>query len=147
MNLSKHLTLEKAVFSETAIRKGISNQPTNEHLENLKFLGTYVDTIKEKFPDVTFNSIYRSKELNKAIGGSLKSFHSQGAAVDMNAKDKKAVFDWIRLNMDFTELIYEFGDNIQPAWVHFAIIKNRTKEKEILKAISKGGKTTYVPFV
>jgi len=146
MNLSKHLTLEQAVFSETAVRKGINNAPTNEHLENLKFLGLYVDKIKDRFPDVTFNSVYRSKALNKAIGGSLKSFHSQGSAVDMNCSNKKALFDWIRSNMDFTELIYEFGNDIQPAWVHFAIVKNRTKEKEILKAVSKGGKTTYIPF-
>jgi hypothetical protein len=146
MQLSNTLTLAEATFSETAVRKGIDNSPTAEHLENLKYLGQYLDKIEAAFPDLKYNSVYRSKKLNTAIGGSLSSFHSKGCAVDLNTKDKAKLFHWIRANIPFTELIWEFGDNIQPAWIHYAIAKGRENEKEVLRAVSVNKKTTYQKF-
>lgn len=146
MNLSNTLTLEEAIFSETAVRKGIDNSPTPEHLENLKYLGLSLDKIKAAFPDLKYNSIYRSKKLNTAIGGSLTSFHSKGGAGDLSSSDKAKLFYWIKENIPFTELIWEFGDNNQPAWVHFAIVKGRENEKEILRAKSVNKRTVYEKF-
>lgn len=146
MNLSKTLTFAEAIFSETAVRKGIDNSPTPTHLENLKYLGLSLDKIEAAFPDLKYNSIYRSKKLNTAIGGSLTSFHSQGCAADLSCSNKANLFNWIKNNIPFTELIWEFGDANQPAWVHFAIVKGRENEKEILRAISENKRTKYIPF-
>jgi zinc D-Ala-D-Ala carboxypeptidase len=146
MNLSKTLTLAEAIFSETAVRKGIDNSPTAEHLENLKYLGLALDKIEAAFPDLKYNSVYRSKKLNTAIGGSLSSFHSKGCAADFNCSNKANLFHWIKNNIPFTELIWEFGDNNQPAWVHFAIVKGRENERELLRAVSENKRTKYLPF-
>lgn len=146
MNLSKTLTLEEAIFSDTAVRKGIDNSPTAEHLENLKYLGLALDQIEAAFPDLKYNSVYRSKKLNTAIGGSLTSFHSKGCAADLSCKDKAKLFHWIKNNIPFTELIWEFGDNNQPAWVHFGIVKGREHEKEVLRAKSANKRTVYEKF-
>lgn len=146
MKLSNFLTYERATYSETAIRKGIKNEPTPAHLENLKYLGAQLDKIFEVFPDLKVNSVYRGKALNTAIGGSLKSFHCSGCAADIETKNNAALFNWIRANMQFTELIWEFGDDKQPAWIHLGIVKGRENEREVLKAVSINKRTTYQVF-
>ena len=149
MQLSKNLTLAEMLNSSEAKRRGIENKPTSEHLENMKYLAEKVfQPIREHFgAPIHISSGYRSKELNIAIKGSLSSFHSKGQAIDIDndntAITNKEIFDYIRLNLPFTELIWEFGDLNNPSWVHVAIVKGREKEKEILKATKEKGKTVY----
>ena len=154
MQLSKHLSLAEVTRSETAKRKGVSNMPTPEHLENFKLLAeTIFEPIREHFKvPIHLSSGYRSKELNKAIGGSLTSQHCTGEAIDIDMDGSasgvtnKQVFDYIKNNLSFDQLIFEFGTNANPDWVHVSYESTGKQRKQVLKAIKRGGKTSYVPY-
>lgn len=150
MQLSKHLSLAEVTRSETAKRKGVSNMPTPEHLENFKLLAEKVfEPIREHFKvPIHISSGYRSKELNKAIGGSSSSQHLLGQAIDIdmdgtpNGVTNKMIFDFIMKNLNFDQLINEFDYS----WVHVSYNSNGKQRKQVLKAIKQGGKTSYVPY-
>jgi zinc D-Ala-D-Ala carboxypeptidase len=154
MKLSEHLDLSEVVRSESAKRKGISNMPTPEHIANFKILAEKVfEPIREHFRcPIHISSGYRSKELNAAIGGSLTSQHCSGEAIDIdmdgtpNGVTNRMVFDYIKDNLEFDQLIYEFGDSNNPDWVHVSYETTGNQRKQILKAIRVNGKTTYSPY-
>lgn len=155
MQLSKHLSLVEVTRSETAKRKGISNQPIPQHLENFKKLAENVfEPIREHFGvPIHISSGYRSKELNSAIGGSLTSQHCSGEAIDIDMDGSADgvsnvdVFNYIKENINFDQLIWEFGDNSSPDWVHVSFSASGKQRKQILKAIKTNGKTSYQPYV
>jgi hypothetical protein len=154
MQISKHLSLAEVSRSETAKRKGINNTPSGEHLANFKLLAENIfEPIREHFGvPINISSGYRSKELNTAIGGSLTSQHCQGEAIDIdmdgstNGVTNKMVFDYIKDNLNFDQLIYEFGTDKNPDWVHVSYESSGKQRKQILKAVKSGGKTSYVPY-
>ena len=149
MRLSKNLTLAEVTKSATAIRKGISNEPTIEHLENLKAVAENIfQPLRDKFAvPIAITSGYRSADLNKAIGGSSTSQHCKGQALDIDADvygglTNKEIFDYIKDSLDFDQLIWEFGTKNNPSWVHCSFISNGNR-RQILRAIKKNGKTSY----
>ena len=152
MQLSTNLSLAEVTRSETAKRKGISNMPTPEHIENFKKLAANIfQPIREHFgKPILISSGYRSAELNKAIGGSLSSQHSSGEAIDidMDGTDitNKQIFDYIKDNLTFDQMIWEFGTDANPDWVHVSFAANRSQRKQILVAKKVNGKTTYIPY-
>lgn len=152
MQLSKNLTLAEVMRSETAKRKGISNMPTPEHIENFKLLAERVfQPIREHFgKPIIISSGYRSKELNTAIGGALSSQHCQGEAIDidMDGTDitNAQVFNYIKDNLEFDQLIWEFGTDTNPDWVHVSYESTGKQRKQILRAVKKGGATSYKPY-
>jgi hypothetical protein len=154
MKLSEHLDLSEVIRSESAKRKGISNMPTPEHIENFKLLAEKVfQPIREHFRcPIHISSGYRSKELNQAVGGSLTSQHCQGEAIDIdmdgtpNGVTNRMVFDFIKDNLEFDQLIYEFGDKQNPDWVHVSYESTGKQRKQILKAVRTNGKTSYLPY-
>ena len=161
MQLSKNLALSEVTRSETAKRKGISNMPTPEHIENFKKLAEKVfQPIREHFGvPIRISSGYRSEALNKAIGGAGKmvngkyvpsSQHCTGEAIDIDMDGtsitNKQVFDYIKDNLDFDQLIYEFGTSTNPDWVHVSYESTGKQRKQVLKAVKQGSKTTYVPY-
>ena len=155
MKLSEHLDLSEVTRSETAKRKGISNMPTPEHLENFKKLAENIfEPIRKHFGvPIHISSGYRSKALNTAIGGSLTSQHCSGEAIDIdmdgssNGVTNKMVFDFIKANLNFDQLIWEFGTKDAPNWVHVSFETNGKQRKQILTAFKNGGKTAYKPYV
>jgi hypothetical protein len=152
MQLSTNLSLAEVTRSETAKRRGISNMPTAEHIENFKKLALNIfQPIREHFgKPIIISSGYRSAELNKAIGGSLSSQHSSGEAIDidMDGTDitNKQIFDYIKDNLNFDQMIWEFGTDTNPDWVHVSFAANRSQRKQILVAKKVNGKTTYTPY-
>ena len=154
MKLSEHLSLSEVVRSESAKRRGISNMPTEAHIANFKLLAEKVfQPIREHFRcPIHISSGYRSKELNAAIGGSLTSQHCQGEAIDIdmdgtpNGVTNRMVFDYIKDNLEFDQLIYEFGDSNNPDWVHVSYESTGKQRKQILKAIRVNGKTSYTNY-
>ena len=154
MKLSLHLDLSEVVRSESAKRKGISNMPTPEHIANFKILAEKVfEPIREHFRcPIHISSGYRSKELNAAIGGSLTSQHCSGEAIDIdmdgtpNGVTNRMVFDYIKDNLEFDQLIYEFGDSNNPDWVHVSYETTGKQRKQILKASRVNGKTSYTNY-
>jgi hypothetical protein len=153
MQLSTNLSLAEVTRSETAKRRGISNMPTPEHIENFKKLAVNIfQPIREHFgKPIIISSGYRSAELNKAIGGSLSSQHCSGEAIDidMDGTDitNKQIFDFIKDNLTFDQMIAEFPKQGNPDWVHVSFASNRSQRKQILVAKKVNGKTTYTPYV
>ena len=149
MQLSEHLSLAEVTRSDMAKRRGISNMPTPEHLENFKKLAENIfEPIRKHFGVPIFvSSGYRSKALNTAIGGSLSSQHCLGQALDLdmdgtkNGVTNKMVFEYIKANLNFDQLINEFNYS----WVHVSYNPKGKQRKQILDAVKVGGKTSYVP--
>lgn len=147
MKLSNNLSLSEVTRSAKAKKLGISNNPTEQHLNNLKDIAINIfQVVRDYFGVPIFiSSGYRSKELNKNIkGASLTSHHAVGMALDLDADvfggvTNKEIFDYIRKNLEFTQLIWEYGTDENPAWVHVSYDKNNLK-KQILKATKDGYK-------
>ena len=145
MKLSEHLDLSEIIRSDSAKRNGISNMPTPDHIENFKILATKVfEPIREHFGvPIRISSGYRSAELNKCIGGSATSQHSTGEAIDIDQDGttitNKQVFDYIKDNLAFDQLINEFNY----AWVHVSYKANGKQRGEILEAYKEGKITKY----
>ena len=152
MQLSKNLALAEVTRSETAKRKGISNMPTPEHIENFKLLAEKVfQPIRDHFGvPICISSGYRSAALNKAIGGASSSQHCSGEAIDIDMDGTTVtnaqIFNFIKDNLEFDQMIWEFGTDTNPDWVHVSYESTGKQRKQILKAKKSGGKTTYVPF-
>lgn len=155
MRISTHLDLVEVTRSETAKRNGISNEPTPEHLENFKKLAENIfEPIRNHFGvPINISSGYRSIALNKFIKGSTTSQHCTGEAIDIDMDGSssdvtnKMVFDFIKNKLNFDQLIWEFGTKDKPDWVHVSYESNGKQRKQILKAIKKGSKTIYQPYV
>jgi hypothetical protein len=151
MRISKHLSLAEVTRSETAKRRGINNIPTAEHLENFKLLAEKVfEPIREHFGvPIHISSGYRSQALNKAIKGSASSQHCKGEAIDIdmdgssNGVTNKMVFDFIVANLEWDQIIHEFGTDSNPDWVHVSYTKGKNR-KQKLKAVRTNGKTSYI---
>jgi zinc D-Ala-D-Ala carboxypeptidase len=145
VKLSEHLELSEVTRSESAKRNGISNMPTPEHIENFKILAAKVfEPIREHFGvPIRISSGYRSKELNKCVGGSSTSQHSSGEAIDIDQDyttiTNKQVFEYIRDNLTFDQLINEFNY----AWVHVSYKANGKQRGEVLEAYKVGKVTKY----
>jgi hypothetical protein len=152
MQLSKNLALAEVTRSETAKRKGISNMPTPEHLENFKKLAENIfQPIREHFgKPIHISSGYRSKALNTAVGGSLSSQHCTGEAIDIDMDGTEItnaqIFHFIKDNLNFDQMIWEFGTDENPDWVHVSYESTGKQRKQILVAKRVGGKTVYVPY-
>ena len=151
MKISPHLSLAELTRSQTAKRNGIDNTPTAEHLENFKILAEKVfEPIREHFKTPIFiSSGYRSKELNDFINGSPNSQHCKGQAIDIDMDGgngevtNRMIFDFIKNKLDFDQLIWEFGTDFNPDWVHVSYVKTGNR-KQKLKAVRAGGKTSYI---
>ena len=150
MKLSTHLDLSEVIRSDSAKRNGISNMPTPEHIENFKLLAEKIfEPVREHFGvPIRISSGYRSKELNAKIGGSATSQHCKGQAVDIDmdgtSLTNKQIFDYIKDNLPFDQLIWEFGNEDNPDWVHVSYVPNG--RKQILKAFKMNGATKYFPY-
>jgi uncharacterized protein YcbK (DUF882 family) len=138
MKLSKHLTLAEAIKSNTAIRKKIDNTPTPEHLENLKLVAEKIfEPIREYFNvPIGVSSMYRSFDLNKSVKGSKTSQHCKGEAIDIDADiyggvTNSEIFNYVLGHLHFDQLIWEFGDEENPAWVHISY-KKENNRKQVL---------------
>jgi hypothetical protein len=154
MQLSEHLSVAEYIKSDTAKRKGISNSMTAAHTENAKVLAAKVfEPIRLHFGKAIFvSSGYRSEALNSAIGGSSSSQHCSAEAIDLDQDDRgtgvtnRMVFDFIKDNLDFDQLIFELGDEQNPDWVHVSYKVSGTQRKQILRAYREGGATKYKPY-
>ena len=149
--LSKHVSLHEGVYSRTAERLGLKNDPTDEHLLNMITISEKVFEplrVHVKGP-IKINSFYRGPELNKAIGGSSKSQHCNGQAIDIDDTFGYAtnaeMYEWIKENLNFDQMIWEFGTDDNPNWVHVSYVSNDKNRNRCLKAYKdENNKTKYM---
>jgi hypothetical protein len=149
--VSKYVSLKEVTRSNTALRKGIDNTPTFEQLERIKTLAKAVfDPLREWVGGaVKINSGFRSRALNMAIGGSSTSQHcaNNGAAFDIDDtfghKTNAEMFNYIKDNLDFDQMIWEFGTDENPDWVHVSYVSSKHNRKQILRAKKNSKNKTY----
>ena len=151
MKLSKNLSLAEVTKSTTAKRLGIDNTPDDWTTENLRKVAEHIfQPLRNAFGcPIYVSSGYRSAELNTAIGGSRRSQHVEGRALDLDADvygrcTNSQIFEWIRENLEFDQLVWEFGDTDNPDWVHVSFVYDGNNRKRCLKACRDDeGKTYY----
>ena len=154
MKISQHVSYNEATKSATAERKGMYNTPNASELERMKTLSEKIfEPVREALGNkpLRITSFFRSIALNRLIGGgSSTSQHCKGQAMDIDADgshtSNKAVFMYIVENLSFDQLIWEFGDNLDPDWIHVSYVSEEENRGEILKAVRMGGKTKYINY-
>tara|TARA_R110002012_G_scaffold77863_3_gene198578 strand:- start:9504 stop:9971 length:468 start_codon:yes stop_codon:yes gene_type:complete len=146
MRLSKNFTLSEFTRSNTANRKGIPNQPSEEHLHNiLDLTANVLQPIRDGLGAIRISSGYRSPRLNRSIGGSKKSQHCKGQAADLQywkegRMDNKAMYDWIlKSELEFDQLINEFDYS----WLHISFKKEGNRNQVLEAYKDKDGDTAY----
>jgi len=149
VRLSQNFTIQEYIKSQTALRQGIDNTPTEEHMGNATALfRNVVQKVRDQFGVTVINSGYRGEALNKAVGGSSTSQHCKGEAVDIECPGTPNydVAKWIEDNLDFDQLILEFYTPGVPdsGWVHVSY-KSEGNRKSVLTAMKENGKTVYKP--
>ena len=155
--ISDHISYQEATKSNTAIRNGIRNKPNAEQLGNMQRLAEAIfEPLRKHFGvPIRVNSFFRSKKLNTAVGGSKTSSHTKGQAIDIDdvlgGVTNAMMFHYIKEHIDFDQLIWEFGDNKNPDWVHVSYVSQFQNRRQVLRAIrftDRGGKkrTKYVPY-
>lgn len=149
MRISKHISYKEATRSDTAVRLGIDNTPGEYELQNMQLLAEKVfEPLREYFGVPIFvSSFYRSDELNKAVNGSSRSQHREGRAMDLDdvlgGVTNAQIFGYIRDNLDYDNLIWEYGDDENPDWVHVSYVSEDQNRKQVLRATRRKGKTIY----
>ena len=147
--ISKHISDKESVYSRTALRRGIDNTPTEDHKKNMIKLAEEVFEPLRAYVGgpIKINSFYRSPKLNKAIGGSSKSQHCNGQAMDIDdtygRMTNAEMFKFIRENLDYDQMIWEFGSDDNPDWVHVSYVNKEDNRQRFLLAYKNEGKTKY----
>lgn len=154
-NISKNISYNEAVYSDTAKRKGIKNEPTKCQLENMKKLAEMVfEPLRiQMATPIYVSSMFRSEELNKAIGGASSSQHlaNNGAAMDLDADifgvvTNRQIFEFIKDNLTFDQLIAEFEEKGQPRWVHVSYKVKDNRGQVLIAYKDANGKTKYEKY-
>jgi len=147
MKLSENLTLREAIKSNTATRLGIDNTPEQWEVNNLRAIAENIfQPVRDHFGvSIGVSSGYRCKELNKAIGGSKYSQHMIGEALDIDADiygkvTNAEIFNYIKNNLEWDQMIWEFGDDDEPNWVHVSYKESGSNRRQLKRAYrdSKG---------
>tara|TARA_R110002020_G_scaffold172762_2_gene363185 strand:+ start:332 stop:793 length:462 start_codon:yes stop_codon:yes gene_type:complete len=143
--ISDNISYKEATRSETAQRLGISNKPKKEHIENMELIAEKIFQPLREWVDhpIRINSFYRSEELNRRIGGALSSAHKDGLAMDLDSlggKTNLEMFHYIKDNLEFDQLIWEFG--AEPKWIHVSWSKKKNR-KQVLVTKRKGKYYVY----
>ena len=150
MSISAHISYKEGVYSRTAIRLDIDNEPNNEQIDNMRLLAQEVFEPLRMWVGgpIKINSFFRSPKLNKAIGGSTKSQHCHGQAIDIDDTFGRCtnaeMYDFIKEHLDFDQMIWEFGDDDNPDWVHVSYVSAEENRNRCLKAYREDGKTKYM---
>jgi len=151
MNLSRNFTLSELIKSDTAIRRGINNNPNAEQIEKLKLLcENILQPVRDHFGRVKITSGFRSSELCVAIGSSINSQHARAEAADFECigVDNAELADWIHKNLPYDQLILEFYTPGEPnsGWIHCSWIPDQPRASR-LHAFKSEGKTKYKPII
>ena len=148
--ISKHVSYKEGVYSITAIRKDINNTPDDEQLANMELVANEVFEPLRAYVNgpIKINSFFRCPELNRAMGGSSKSQHCKGQAMDIDdtfgRMTNAEMYHWIKEHLDFDQMIWQFGDDDNPDWVHVSYVSPEKNRNRCLKAHRKDGKTHYM---
>ena len=148
--ISEHISYKEGVYSRTATRRGIDNSPNEDQMINMEVVADEVFEPLRSWVGgpIKINSFFRSPELNTAIGGSSKSQHCHGQAIDLDDTYGRAtnaeMYEFIKEHLDFDQIIWEFGNDDNPDWVHVSYVSAQDNRKRCLKAYKDKGKSKYM---
>ena len=148
--ISKHISYKEGTYSQTALRKGLDNTPNEEQLKCMKEVTENLfEPLREWVGGpIKINSFFRGEPVNTAIGGSKYSQHMKGQAMDIDDtfghKTNAEMYHYIKDNLDFDQLIWEFGDDKNPNWIHVSYVAHRENRKKLTIAKKVNGKTKYI---
>lgn len=157
-NISTHISYAEATKSAEAVRLGLDNTPGAEARAAMALVAEKCFEPLRAWhgKPIGITSFFRSQAVNKAVGGASMSAHMQGEAIDIDADlfnngiTNADVFHWLRENVDYDQLIWEFGDNDSPAWVHVAhrASGNRKQLLRAVKRVEHGNMVIkYIPYI
>ena len=148
--ISKHISGKEGTYSRTAERLDINNVPDDDQLRAMELVAEKVfEPLREWVGGpIKINSFFRSVTLNKAIGGSHKSQHCHGQAIDIDDTFGRAtnaeMYNWIKEHLEFDQMIWEFGDDENPNWIHISYVSKNENRNRCLKAYKEQGKSKYM---
>jgi hypothetical protein len=147
--ISEHISYKEAITSATALRRGLDNTPGPEQLKCMQEIGRDLfEPLREWVGGpIKITSMFRGEPVNTAIGGSKYSQHMKGQALDLDDtfgyKTNAEMYHYIKDNLIFDQLIWEFGDDNNPNWIHVSYVTHRPNRKKCTVALKKNGKTVY----
>lgn len=147
--ISKNISWDEAVKSKTAEKHDIENIPNENQIQEMKKLAKNIfEPLREwAGHPIRVNSFFRSPELCLKLKSKATSQHTKGQAIDIDSlgdKTNAELFNYIKDNLNFDQLIWEFGDDENPDWIHVSYVNENTNRSNILKAIKDNKKTKYV---
>lgn len=147
---SKHVSWKEGTHSNTALRRGLDNTPNEDQIKCMKDIaeGLFEPLREWVGGPIKINSFFRGEPVNTAIGGSKRSQHMKGQALDLDDtfghKTNAEMYHYIKDNLDFDQLIWEFGDDKNPNWIHVSYVTHRPNRKKLTIAKRIDGKTRYI---
>lgn len=152
-NISPHITYAEAIKSQTAVKYAKENIPNEKQIETMCLVANKVfEPVRKHFGiPIAITSFFRSKQLNVLIGGSHNSQHCKGEAMDLDADvygqiNNSDIFLYIKNNLLFDQLIWEYGNDSQPDWVHVSYRKDNNR-KQLLRSKKDGYNTVYERWI
>jgi len=147
-NISEHISFKEATYSQTASKLKIKNVPTESHIKTMQVTAEKVFQPLREWAEhpIRINSFYRSADLCEAIKSSRTSQHTKGQAIDLSTMGEKTnadLFNYIKDNLDFDQLIWEFGSDDEPKWIHVSYVSKKANRNRILRAKYKGSSVYY----
>ena len=149
-NISKHISYHEGTYSQTGVRRNLDNTPNEDQLKCMKEVSENLfEPLREWVGGpIKINSFFRGEPVNTAIGGSRKSQHMKGQAIDIDDtfghKTNAEMYHYIKDNLDFDQMIWEFGNDDNPNWVHVSYVSPEKNRNVCLKAYKKNGRTKYM---
>ena len=147
--ISEHISYKEGTYSRTAERRGLENIPNDEQIKCMKAIAENVFEPLRAYVGgpIKINSMFRGEPVNTAIGGSKRSQHMKGQALDLDdtfgRMTNAEMYHFIKDHLDFDQLIWEFGDEENPNWIHVSYVEHRENRKKLTVALKRNGKTVY----
>ena len=149
-NISKHISYHEGTYSQTGVRRNLDNIPNEDQLKCMKEVSENLfEPLREWVGGpIKINSFFRGEPVNTAIGGSTRSQHMKGQAIDIDDtfshKTNAEMYHYIKDNLDFDQLIWEFGNDENPNWIHISWVSHRPNRKKLTIAKKVNGRTRYI---
>jgi len=148
--ISKHISWHEGTYSRTGERRDLDNTPNEDQLKCMKEVAENLfEPLREWVSGgIKINSFFRGEPVNTAIGGSTRSQHMKGQAIDIDDtfghKTNAEMYHYIKDNLDFDQLIWEFGTDKNPNWLHISWVSHRPNRKKLTIAKKVNGRTKYI---
>jgi len=149
MKISEHVSYNEAIYSDTALRLNIKNEPNDYQISNMVGIANNIfEPLREYVGGpIKITSMFRNEILNRAIGGAKRSQHMEGRAMDLDDtfghKTNAGMYKFIKENLNFDQLVWEFGTAENPDWIHVSYVSDEENRNRCLKAERVNGKTVY----